>query len=161
MAGLVAAGLIARPVPALARVRAPRIGRLTKVPRRPYDENADAEADVRAAATRARSENKLLLIDFGGNWCPDCLILAGIMEMPEAKAFLDRYYVIVHVDVGRIDRNLQIADRYGMKRFKGVPAVIVVTPRGKVLNRNDAFVLANARAMSDQAVLDTLASWIP
>lgn len=146
--------------PALA-VPAPRIGRLTKVPRHPYDASRDADADVKAAAARAKKAGKLLLIDFGANWCADCLILAGIMEMPEAKPFLERHYEIVHVEVGRMDRNLHIAARYGMAGFKGVPAVVVVSPRGKVLNQGDVFVLANARAMSDQAVIDKLASWIP
>jgi len=146
---------------ALAAVPAPRIGRLTKVPRHPYDAGRDADTDVKAAAARAKAAGKLLLIDFGANWCADCLILAGIMEMPEAKAFLDRHYEIVHVEVGRMDRNLHIAARYGMAGFEGVPAVVVVSPKGKVLNRGDVFVLANARAMSDQAVMDKLASWVP
>lgn len=147
--------------PALARVAAPKIGVLRSVPRTPYDPDADAEAAVRAAAARAKESGRLLLIDFGGNWCGDCLLLSGIMALPEARAFLDRHYVIVTVDVGRFDRNLSLAARYGLHRLVGVPAVVVVTPKGKILNPDDAFALADARAMSDQAVMDKLASWVP
>ncbi|MBI1405937.1 MAG: thiol reductase thioredoxin [Caulobacter sp.] len=147
--------------PALARIAAPRIEPLKRVPRTPYDPGADADAAVRAAEARAKASGKLLLIDMGGNWCADCLIVSGIMELPTARAFLAKHYEIVLVDVGRIDRNLQIPARYGMKKLLGVPAVIVVDPKGRVLNPDDAFALADARAMSNQAVLDKLASWVP
>ena len=74
----------------------------------PYDEHADADAAVAAAKARALAHHKLLLIDLGGNWCPDCRILAGTMEQPELKAFVDAHYEVVTVDVGRFDKNQQI-----------------------------------------------------
>jgi thiol-disulfide isomerase/thioredoxin len=147
--------------PALAAVAAPKAGVLSKPRPNPYDVSADAEAQVAAAAARAKKAGKLLLIDLGGNWCPDCRILAGIMEMPSVKPFLHKHYEIVSVDIGRMDKNMQIPARYGFPKLAGVPAVIVVTPQGKVVNRGDAFVLADARAMSTQAVVDQLAAWIP
>ena len=48
----------------------------------PYDEQADAKATVVAAKARAKANHKLLLIDLGGNWCLDCRILAGTMDVP-------------------------------------------------------------------------------
>ena len=51
------------------------------VPDRPFDENADANAAVANAFARAKAEHKRVLIDLGGNWCADCRILAGVMEL--------------------------------------------------------------------------------
>ena len=88
----------------------------------PYDEKADANADVAAAKARAKAEHKLLAIDLGGNWCGDCRVLAGTMELPEVKAFDDAHYVVVLVDVGRFNRNQQIPAHYGVtRRLEGVP----------------------------------------
>src|ERR1700712_3180888 len=99
---------------ALAAVPAPRVGlaSLDRLPQPlplPYDEHANADRQVAQAKIRARAEGKRLLIDLGGNWCGDCRVLAGVMALPEVATFLRRHYVVVTVDVGRLDKNGQIS----------------------------------------------------
>ncbi|MGZ3275368.1 MAG: thioredoxin family protein [Caulobacteraceae bacterium] len=127
----------------------------------PYDEQADADAAVARARAAARKHGKLLLIDLGGNWCGDCRVLSGTLELPSVKAFVDRHYQLVTVDVGRFERNLQIPAHYGFHtRLKGVPTLLVVDPRtDRLLNRNDVFALSSAGDMSPQALADWLARW--
>ena len=128
----------------------------------PYDEKADAGAQVAAAKARAKAGGKLLLIDLGGNWCLDCRILAGTMATPELKAFVARHYEVVTVDIGRMDRNLQIPAHYGItERLEGVPALLVVDPRrDRLLDRDRLWALADARHMTPQALADWLAQWV-
>jgi thiol-disulfide isomerase/thioredoxin len=127
----------------------------------PYDEMANADRQVAAAKARARAEGKKLLIDLGGNWCPDCRVLAGIVALPEVDAFVRRHYVFVTVDVGRLDKNTQIARRYGIDRLKGVPALLVVDPKtDRLLNAGRIFALSDARHMTPQALADWLAQWV-
>jgi hypothetical protein len=95
----------------------------------PYVATADAEAAVAAAKARAKAKGKLLLIDLGGNWCPDCRVLAGALDVPVLKAFVARHYELVMVDIGRRDRNMQIGKRYGAGDLAGVPAMLVIDPR--------------------------------
>lgn len=126
----------------------------------PYDEQADATKAVAAARAKARAQRKLLLIDMGGNWCLDCRILAGTMDLPRLKPFLDKHYVEVTVDIGRFDKNLAIAQHYGIAKLAGVPAVLVVDPRtDRVVNKGRAEALADARSMNPQALADWLAQW--
>lgn len=152
------ASLLAAPAPRVS------ISSLDKLPQPlplPYDEAANADRQVAAAKAKARREGKKLLIDLGGNWCPDCRVLAGVFELPEVKAFLRRHYVVVTVDVGRMNRNLQIAQHYGVDRLRGVPAVLVVDPRAdRLLNRDRLFALSDARHMTPQALADWLAQWV-
>jgi thiol-disulfide isomerase/thioredoxin len=62
-----------------------------------------------------------VLVDLGGNWCGDCRILAATMELPEMKRFIDQHFVVVSIDVGRFDKNLQIPAKYGFtERLEGV-----------------------------------------
>jgi thiol-disulfide isomerase/thioredoxin len=148
---------LAAPAPHLA---AQSFNDLAKPLPLPYDEKADAEAAVKAAMTRARTGRKLLLIDLGGNWCPDCRILAGTMELPQLKAFLRRHYQLVTVDIGRYDRNMQIPARYGIARPEGVPALLVIDPKtNTLLNPGRTSALADARSMTPQALADWLAQW--
>lgn len=127
----------------------------------PYDEKADADRDVAAAKARARAKGKRLLIDLGGNWCPDCRVLAGVFDLPEVKAFLQRHYEVVTVDIGRLNKNQQIAGHYGIDKLKGVPALLVVDPKtDRLLNDGHLFALADARHMTPQALADWLAQWV-
>lgn len=128
----------------------------------PYDEAANARADVAAARARAKKAHKLLLIDLGGNWCLDCRILAGTMDVPALKAFIARHYELVSVDIGRFDANMDIPAAYGVTdRLKGgVPALLVVDPRsGKLLDGGHVSALEDARNMSPQGLADWLAQW--
>ena len=129
----------------------------------PYDANQDASAAVAAAEARAKAQHKLLAIDLGGNWCPDCRILAGTIELPEVKAFVEAHYVLVSVDVGRFDKNGQIAARYGLTgRLEGVPSLLIVDPQtDRLLDRGHTAALSDARSMSPQALADWLAQWTP
>ena len=127
----------------------------------PYDEGANANAAVASAKAGALKHHKLLLIDLGGNWCGDCRVLAGVMALPEVKAFIDRHYEVVTVDVGRFDKNLQVPARYGItQRLEGVPSVLIVDPRtNRLLDPGHTAALADARSMTPQALADWLAQW--
>jgi hypothetical protein len=82
------------------------------------------------------------------------------MALPEMDAFLKAHYEIVDVDVGRFNRNLQIPARYGItERLAGVPAILVVTPEGRLVNRNKVSAIEDARHMTPQALADWLAQW--
>jgi thiol-disulfide isomerase/thioredoxin len=161
---LAALALLAAPAP--AATPAPRVSLRTveALPQPlplPYDERADADRQVAAAKARALANHKLLLVDLGGNWCPDCRVLAGVMALPEVRAFVAAHYEVVAVDVGRFDRNGQVAAHWGVMKLKGVPAVLVVDPKtDRLVNRNNLFALADARSMTPQGLADWLAQWV-
>ena len=126
----------------------------------PYDEKADANAVVAAAFARAQKSHKRVMLDLGGNWCPDCIMLANLMRMPGMKEFMAAHYEFASVDVDRFDRNLQIPARFGYtKRLEGVPTVLVATPDGKLVNDGHVFALSNASHMTPQSLAAYLAEW--
>jgi hypothetical protein len=158
--------LTAALVPGLATLPAPRlsVAGIDQLPQPlpfPYDEAADAQAVVAKARAQARREHKRLLIDLGGNWCLDCRVLAGIMELPELQPYLARHFVVAKVDIGRFDKNGEIAAHYGITgRLDGVPALLAVDPvHDRLLNRDKLFALADARHMTPQGLADWLAQW--
>ena len=167
LAASLAALLIAAPASALPGLawaaKAPTVALKSladlPTPPYPYDEKADAEADVAAALKRAKKARKLTLIDFGGNWCGDCRVFAGVIEQPDVKRWVDKHYEVVNVNVGRYDRNMQIPARYGVDKLKGVPSFLVVDTNGKLVNPGAFFALTNARAMTPQSIVDWLAQW--
>ena len=165
-AALFALALIAAAPVATAGQPAPRMGIAsfaqlkTPLPY-PYDEAANADKVVAAGRAKAKAQGKRLIIDLGGNWCGDCRILDGTLERPELKRFVDKAFVVVSVDVGRFDKNLQVPAHYGItERLEGVPALLVVDPKtDKLLNRSQISALSDARHMSPQGLADWLAGW--
>jgi thioredoxin 1 len=65
---------------------------------------------------------------------------------------------VVKVDVGRFDRNLDIANAYGNAQGspikKGIPAAVVLSPSGDVIYATRAGELADARDMSESGIYD-------
>ena len=128
----------------------------------PYKEQANADRDVARAKARAKAEHKLLMIDLGGNWCGDCRLLTATMEQsPELRAFVEKHYVVVLVDVGRFDKNLQVPAHYGITaRLEGVPALLIVDPKtDKLLDPGVVSDIQDARNMTPQALADFIAKW--
>ena len=127
----------------------------------PYPETSRAEADVKAALAQAARSGKRVLVDFGGNWCPDCKVLDINLKKPENAALLQSRYVLVHVNVGDrgITTNFDVAERYGIKLRKGVPALAVLDSTGKVLYAQTQGEFADMRNMDPKAVNDFLVKW--
>jgi len=154
---LVAAAAGAAPAPKMSIAA---IADLPVVERTPYDVNADADKTVDAAFARAKKSGKRVLIDLGGNWCGDCIVLANLMRLPELQTFLAAHFEIVSVDVGRFDKNLDIPARFGVtSRLEGVPSVIIAEPDGSFVNPGHIAALSDARHMTPQGIADWLAQW--
>lgn len=126
-----------------------------------YPVNADAKAEIRAALLQAAKENKNVLLDFGATWCLDCHVLDKAFHAPGTKELLESNYLLVHVDVGRMDKNVDIAKKYGVILTKGIPALAVVTPRGKVLVSHKTGEFQAARRMTMADVTAFLEKWKP
>jgi thioredoxin 1 len=125
-----------------------------------YDPTADARADVNAALKLARADGKRVLIDFGADWCPDCHVLAAYLEGPAGRALVEPNFHVVRVDVGYWDHNLDVAAAYGNPIRVGIPAVVALEPDGKIIGSSADGALANARGMTEQAVLAYLRRWV-
>ena len=35
---------------------------------------------------------------FGANWCPDCRIFSGTINIPKVKSYIDNYFEILYID---------------------------------------------------------------
>ncbi len=136
------------------------LAQLPIVALQPYDADAPAEADVDRAFARARRNGKRVLIELGGNWCGDCIVLDNLMLIPAMRTFLAAHYEVVMVDVGRFDKNLDIPARFHItQKLEGVPSVLVATPEGRLVNSGHTAALVDARDMTPQAIADWLARW--
>jgi thiol:disulfide interchange protein len=98
-----------------------------------YSATADPAADIAAAQVAARHAHKHILLEFGGNWCADCQLLNYYYHQPPNAELLAKYYLVVTIDIGHMDHNMDIAEKYRVPVAKGVPALAVLDANGKLL----------------------------
>jgi protein disulfide-isomerase len=125
----------------------------------PYDETANATADLQRALAAAQASRSDVLVVFGANWCPDCRELDKALN-GSSHALIAGHFQVVKVDVGNFDKNLELANQYGNPIGKGIPAVVVLSADNQILYASKAGELANARRMGDQGIYDFLSSHV-
>jgi thiol-disulfide isomerase/thioredoxin len=126
-----------------------------------YPDVSKATADVDAALKEAAKEKKRVIVDFGGNWCGDCIVLDKHFQASENAALLKKHFVLVHVNVGEkgITDNFPIAERYGIPLKKGVPALAVLEADGKLVHSQKQGEFESMRKMDPSSVGDFLRKW--
>ena len=126
-----------------------------------YPETSRAEADVKAALAEAAKTKRRVLVDFGGNWCGDCIVLDKHFHAGENATLLQKHYVLVHVNVGEkgITDNFPLAERYGIPLKKGVPALAVLESDGKLVYSQKQGEFESMRTMDPSSVGDFLRKW--
>jgi thiol:disulfide interchange protein len=126
----------------------------------PYDEKAIPQNDIDAALRLAKGDGKLVLLDFGANWCADCIVLATLFEDPSVKPYLDENFYVVHIDVGYWDKNLDTSQLYNNPIEKGIPAVVILTGDGQTIATTKDGALANASKATASEILGYLKDWV-
>jgi len=134
------------------------------IPARPadvqiYPDPQQAEADLAAALKTAAASHKHVILDFGGNWCPDCQVLDIYFHDSANKPLLEANYVLVHVNIGHKDRNLDIAARYQIPLTNGVPALAVLGEDGTLLYSQRTGEFNAMRHMASNSVTQFLVQW--
>jgi thioredoxin-related protein len=94
--------------------------------------------DYGAAKSQAKSDNKLVLLDFtGSDWCGWCKRLnAEVFSKPQFQQYAAKNLVLVELDFPRFKeqsdavkkQNGELASEYGIEGF---PTLIVLNPAGK------------------------------
>ncbi len=120
-----------------------------------------AKSDLATAMKTAAQSHKRVIVDFGGNWCGDCQVLDIYFHNSENRPILESNFVLVHINIGRMDENLDIAEQYGIPVTLGVPALAVLSERGKLLYGQRGGEFKSMRRMESSEVTKFLVQWRP
>ncbi len=104
-------------------------------------------APVSDALARARTANRLTLIDFHATWCSPCQVLERtVLGDPSVQEALEEYE-FVKVDT---DRQIEPSDYFNVV---GLPTLVVLDSAGREVYRREGMVEAGelARALSRHA----------
>jgi thioredoxin 1 len=119
----------------------------------PYDENADAHAEVSDARTLAAQDAKILMVTFGANWCVDCRTLHKHLGSEEVSTYTKDRFIFVNVDVGKFNRNAQVAAELGVSLARGIPVAIFYDQRGGRIGTTNGGELEPSRYYTSKQIL--------
>ncbi|HEY1462139.1 MAG TPA: thioredoxin family protein [Terriglobales bacterium] len=126
-----------------------------------YAEGVDARAEIKEALDKAAKGNKNVIVVFGANWCLDCHVLDMAFHRADFVPVLQKNYEVVHVDIGKGDKNQDLMNEYQVPMKKGIPAVAVLDSHGKLLASQKNGEFENARSMGPEELLKFLNQWKP
>ncbi len=125
-----------------------------------YPDNADAEKDIAEALQAASKEHKRVLLVFGASWCFDCFVLDYRFHQANMASLVESNYRVVHVDIGRGDKNLDISKKYDTP-IEGIPVLSVLDSNGKLLYSQKQHEFSSARSLDPNVIVAFLQKWKP
>ncbi len=124
-----------------------------------YSDTAKPTDDIAAGLAQAKREHKRVILDFGGDWCGDCQVLDIYFHQAPNAELLKKHFVLVRVWIGHMDKNIDVAAKYGVPINRGVPALAVLSADGKVLYSQATGEFADMRHMDSSSLTEFLTKW--
>lgn len=133
-----------------------------KLPK-PYDATENAEAKIAELVKKAKTENKNIILQAGGNWCIWCLRFNNFVQTtPELKEIVDENYLYYHLNYSPENKNEKVFAKYDNPGAKfGYPVFIVLDQNGKMIHTQDSAVLEEGKGYSKEKVKDFFEKWTP
>ncbi|MFE2144751.1 thioredoxin family protein [Streptomyces sp. NPDC059456] len=128
------------------------------VPGPGYDSSADAQKLIDAALRTAKSEGRMVLLDFGANWCGNCKAADKVFAQSQTAAILGDSYQLVKIDIGgNSSANSALLRKYSPSGGTyTMPVLVVVSPSGAV--RTDTHVTGNP-SLTAEGINSFLRKW--
>lgn len=125
-----------------------------------YNPNADAKADLKKAIAKAKAENKHVLIQVGGNWCPWCVKFHKFATTePKVDSIIKADYVFMLLNYSKENKNLDVLKTLQNPQRFGYPVFVILDGNGKLLHTQDSGYLEQDKGYDPKKVSTFLKGW--
>ena len=120
----------------------------------PYDGKVYDVNDLNKFIDNSINSSKQPIIIFGANWCPDCRIFSGTMDIPKINSYINKHFEILYIDVKRYEINMGLMEEYGIPSAEGIPRVLVFDKNKNLINNSNTTEWRTARDRTSQEIFD-------
>lgn len=125
-----------------------------------YDPKADPAADLAKAVAKARSANKNILIEVGGEWCGWCHRMHAFFDNnAPLREYRDQNFVVFQVNYSEENKNEKFLAQY--PKIEGYPHLFVLDSNGKFLHSQNTGHLEQGKGYSLEKFDAFLRQWAP
>jgi thioredoxin-related protein len=127
-----------------------------------YNPEADVSSAISQGLVRAKSENKNLFLQIGGNWCPWCIKFHKLwVEDPAVSALMSKYFIPILVNYSKENKNLPELKMLEFPQRFGFPVFVILDSNGKRIHTQNSAYLEEGKGYSKKKVIDFLTQWTP
>ena len=135
-----------------------------------YDEEINQLEQIDEAVAKAKSQEKFVVCQVGGNWCPWCLRFADfITNDTTISKVIDENFVYIHVNYNpRKSEGEEKAllakktlERLNNPARFGFPVFVILDEEGKVIHIQDSSFLEEGYGYNQEKVLRFFKNWTP
>jgi len=126
----------------------------------PYNRTEVSNDQLEKFISAALNQKKLPMVILGANWCPDAQYLEAVIALPSVAQFIAEHYVVMHVDLGEYDINMDLIECLGMPSQEGIPRVFILDLQGEPINLETNDKWRSARQSYPQDIFDYFQSFM-
>lgn len=135
---------------------------LTAQEQKIYDTNADAKKDIAEAVEAARTLNKHVFLQIGGNWCPWCIKFHNFVHNDEElDTYLNENYEVVKVNYDQANRQKELLTELEFPQRFGFPVFVILDANGNRIHTQNSAFLEEDKGYDKDKVLRFLKNWSP
>ena len=127
-----------------------------------YNPETDVSAELSKAIIQAKTENKHVFLQIGGNWCPWCLKYHKFCaEDKSIDSIMSKSYIAIKVNYSKENRNYAILKKLNYPQRFGFPVFIILDKNGNRIHTQNSAYLEEGDSYSRKKVLEFLNNWSP
>ena len=128
-----------------------------------YNPAANAENDIAAIVKQAKTENKFVLLQAGGNWCSWCIEFARFCKADaRIDSIIKHNFIWYHLNYSKENKNKAVFAKYGYPQRFGFPVLIILNGKGERIHTQSSDYLEDGIKSYDQKKVQTFFElWSP
>lgn len=125
-----------------------------------YNPAADAVKELGIAVQSATDQNKHVLIQVGGNWCPWCIMLHQFIQENEVlDSIIKADYILLRINYSKENKNPQVLSQLEYPQRFGFPVLVILDQNGKRLHTQDTGYLEKEKTYDSDKIKRFLLGW--
>ena len=126
-----------------------------------YSPEADAKLELQKATQLAKSENKHVFIQIGGDWCSWCIKMHEFYNSDtEIDSIMSANYVRILIYYNRRkEKNKELMQELGFPQRFGFPVIVILDGDGNRLHTQDTRYLEDDEGYNRKYFIDFLKDW--
>jgi len=125
-----------------------------------FDPNRNPEADLKVAIEYAKSTNKRIILDVGGEWWIWChRVDAFIENNKEIKSLIEKNFIVLKINYSKENKNEEFLSKY--PEVEGYPHFFVLDKNGKLLHSQNTGELEKDKDYDAEKFIAFLKKWGP
>lgn len=138
------------------------VSTFAQTPQKIYDESIDAVQQINTAVSQAATDNKYVVCQVGGNWCPWCIRFNNLIKQDSTiNQVVNENFVYIHVNYSQANKNPKAMQMLGNPARFGFPVLVILDEKGNVIHIQNSSYLEEGQGYNAKNVLEFFQQWTP